>query len=171
MSRVGSRLAQPVEVERSMHLTVSQAQHLQRRPHATGVRRRAVAFLVSLTWIASSLICPVPALAHEADHPSAPASHGHEHHHTHGDSHSNNQSDLCCDILGQLYVAADSLNKPLYLPSAPDHAPLPIEGFVLVAAAATGEAASLLLHGPEPPRRSWPQFTKVWSQAPPADRR
>lgn len=148
----------------------STVRHVQRRPHAVGALRRAIAVLVSLSWISSSLVCPVPALAHEAGHPSALVAQGHEHHHQHGDSHGNDQSDLCCDILGPMSAAADSLNNPLYHPSTPDHAPLPVDGFNLVAAAATDEAPSLKMHGPEPPRQSWPQFTKVWSQAPPADR-
>lgn len=94
---------------------------------------------------------------------------GCEHHRRHGDSFGNNQSDLCCDTPGQVNASAGSLNDRRYHPSAPDHALLQVDEFNLVAAAALDEAAILQLHGPEPLRRSWPQFTKVWSQAPPAD--
>lgn len=136
--------------------------------------RRAVALFVALTWIAGSLICPVPALAHDtpahAEHSSALTSHGHEHSHVGSDSHSSDQSDLCCDILGQIYTAADSLNNPLNQLAAPDHAPLVVVSSILVAAAVTDEANSLKMYGSGPPRRSWPQLSKIRSHAPPADR-
>lgn len=166
-SSAGRPMTRPVSVGRSVNRKMSTVLHVQRRRYAGGTLRRTIAIVVSLTWITGSLACPVPALAHEAGHPSAPAAPAHEH--SHGDSHSNDQSDLCCEILGQVEAAASSLNNPLYYPSAPAHAPLPVDGFKLVAAAAIDEATSLQLHGPPPPRRSWPQFTKVWSQAPPAD--
>lgn len=157
-----------------MSQMVSTAQSVGRRPYAAGALRRAITIFMALTWIASSLVCPVPALADDnsahAGHSAAPAVDGYEKHRPHGDGHGNDQSDLCCDILAQVYVSAGSLNDPLYHQPTSGYAPLPIAGLNLLAAAASDETASLQMHGPEPPRRSWPQFTKVWSQAPPADR-
>ena len=164
----------PAALRESMSRMMSTVQSAERRPHSAGALRRAITVFVALTWIASSLVCPLPALADDAfaqaGYSAEPAVDGYENHRPHGDSHGNDQADLCCDILAQVYASAGSLNAPLYLKSVLDYAPLPIDGLNFVAAAATDEIASLQLHGPEPPRRSWPQFTKVWSQAPPADR-
>lgn len=157
-----------------MSRKMSTAQSGERRLHSDGALRRAIAVFVALTWIASSLVCPVPALADDAfaqaGYSAASAVDGYESHHLHGDSNGNDQADLCCDILAQVHASAGSLNVPLYHKSVLDYTPLLIDGTNLFAAAAIDEIASLQLHGPDPPRQSWPQFTKVWSQAPPADR-
>lgn len=58
----GARVAWPVGIGDQM----STVQRVQRRPHVVGVLRRAITVLVSLSWLTSSLICPVPALAHAA---------------------------------------------------------------------------------------------------------
>lgn len=140
------------------------------RPCGIGGLRRAIAFLVLLSWIAGSILCPVPALADKGpaqmDRGAAPVAH------EHGGNHAKDQSDLCCDVLGQVQVAAASIDNFLYQPPAPDQTHFLADGdFHLVAADASDEAINLQ-HGPDPPpRRSWPQFSKIWSQAPPADRR
>lgn len=169
----GTRVLPAAAFRESVNRMVSTVNRVERRSHADGALRRAITVFIALTWIASSLVCPVPARADhafaQAGHSTAPAVDGYENHRPHGDSHGNDKDDLCCDILAQVYASAGPLKVPLYHKFVSDYGPLSIDGLNLVAAAATDEAVSLQLHGPEPPRRSWPQFTKVWSQAPPAD--
>lgn len=156
-----------------MSRMVSTVMRVGRRPHAAAAFHRAITALIALTWIGGSLVCPVPALADgafaRAGHSAEPVFDGFDSHRAYGRSHDNGQADVCCDILAQVYTSAGPLNDPLYHQSIPNYAPLPSIGPNLIAAAAINEAVSLQLHGPEPPRQSWPQFTKIWPQAPPAN--
>lgn len=151
----------------------SLVRRMHRRPRAADAWRRAIAIFASLTWIASSLVCPVPGLAHDtpasADPPSSLAVHGHEQHHAHDGGHGTDDSDLCCDILGQMVAAAGPLNDPLSNLPAPDHAPLAPVVSLVVAAAVADEVSNLNWRGPDPPAIPWPQFSKIRSHAPPAD--
>ena len=145
---------------------------MHRRPRAIGVLRRAIAIFASLTWIAGSLVCPVPGSAHDtpasADPPSLVVPE-HEHHHGHDDGHGTAEADFCCDVLGQVVAAAGPLNDPLSNLPAPDHAPLAPVVSLVVAAGVADRASSLNWHGPGPPAIPWPQFSKIRSHAPPAD--
>jgi len=149
-------------------------QRIQRQPYAAGVLRRAITVLISLAWITSSLACPLPTLAYgdfaQIGHSAGSETRGHEHRYAHGTGGDNHHSDLCCDILGHSYSAVESANSPLKNAAVPDHAPMLLVASFLVAATPTDEAINPPRHGPGPSPRPWPQFTKVWSQAPPAKR-
>ena len=172
MSPDRTRVLPPSDEGGQMNRRLSTVQHVRRQLYPAGVLRRAITALVCFAWISSSLACPLPTLPNDGlpqvTHAFGPETLGHEHRYAHGSRGHDHQSDLCCDILGHSYSAAESANSPQKYATAPDRAPVPPIVSFLVAATPTDETINPQWHGPEPPPRPWPRFTKVWSQAPPA---
>lgn len=151
---------------------LSTVQSVQQQPYATGVLRRVISTLASFAWITTSIACPLPTLADDGfaliSQAAGLETRGHEHHPTYGSGGGSFQSDPCCDILGHTYAASESANILPQYTAPPDRAPMLLERSFHLAATPTDEVISQLRPGPEPPPRPWPQFTKTWSQAPPA---
>jgi len=123
--------------------------------------RRFIVVLAVAAWFISRLVCPVPDEA--ANTSSTVASERNE-----ATTSKHDDSDLCCQLLGNAHAIAE----PLVLFAAVKMVPLLLLGFVvtLLLAAATDPVFKLIPVANSPPRSRYQRFTTFWPHAPPADR-
>lgn len=122
----------------------------------------AIVTLVSLLWVAGSVICPVPLLAGEAAAGHDGRSHGVE---LPGAMH--HQAGTCCEIPGQLNIATVQSVDQQLRDQFWSGDQLPLINLAASLSIIRVNLSQLLVRGTGPPRMAGPRYTKNWPQAPP----